>query len=179
MRFLIAALALLLAPAAAQAQPGYRPPDIAAQRTAMERLAPLVGRWEGEATLQHPQQMTVFQTEQVEFALDGAAILVRGSGHATAERTGAPVFQALGVLSYDDRRGAYEFRTYAMGHATTAAGEVLGDGQFRWSIEPGGPVRIRYTITVTGDTWREIGEMSYDNGATWRQTIDMTLRRLP
>lgn len=179
MRALLASLVLILTPTLASAQTGYRPPDVAAQRAAMERLAPLVGHWQGEVALQHPQQMTAFQTEQVEFALDGAVILVRGTGHATAERTGEPVFQALGVLSYDDQRSTYEFRTYAMGHATTAIGEVLGDGQFRWSINPGGPVRIRYTITVTGDTWREIGEMSYDGGETWRQTIDMNLRRIP
>lgn len=178
MRFLLAALAVLLIPATAQAQ-AYRAPDIAAQRAAMERLAPLLGRWEGEAQLQQPQAMTVYQTEQVDLALDGVAMLVRGTGHATAERSGAPVFQALAVLSYDDVRRVYEFRTYARGYATTATGEFLDDGSFRWSIDPGGPVRIRYTITITGDRWREIGEMSYDAGTTWAQTIDMNLRRLP
>jgi hypothetical protein len=179
MRFLLAALAVLLMPATAFAQGGYRPPDIAAQRAAMERLAPLLGRWQGEALVQQPQTMTVYQTEQVELALDGIAMLVRGTGHANAERSGAPVFQALAVLSYDDVRRIYEFRTYARGYAATATGEFLDDGSFRWSISPGGPVRIRYTITITGDQWREIGEMSYDNGTTWAQTIDMNLRRLP
>lgn len=178
MRFLFAALAILLLPTAAFAQ-GHRPPDIAAQRAAMERLAPLVGRWQGEARLQQPQAMTVYQTEEVELALDGVALLVRGTGHGDAERSGAPVYQALAVLSYDDARRIYEFRTYARGYVSTAIGELLEDGSFRWSINPGGPVRIRYTITITGDRWREIGEMSYDNGTTWQQTIDMNLRRLP
>ena len=100
MRFLLAALAVLLIPAAAQAQT-YRAPDIAAQRAAMERLAPLLGHWQGEAQLRQPQAMTVHQTEQVELALDGIAMLVRGTGHATAERSGAPVFQA----SYGGSKG--------------------------------------------------------------------------
>jgi hypothetical protein len=178
MRFLLAALALFVVPAAAFAQ-GYRPPDIAAQRAAMERLAPLLGRWQGEAQLQQPQSMTVYQTEQVELALDGVLMIVRGTGHADAARSGAPVFQALAVLSYDDQRRTYEFRSYARGYATTATGEFLEDGSFRWSINPGGPVRIRYTIAITGDRWREIGEMSYDNGTTWQQTIEMDLQRLP
>ncbi|MEZ5956304.1 MAG: hypothetical protein R3C27_03715 [Hyphomonadaceae bacterium] len=145
----------------------------------MQRLAPLAGRWAGEATLTHPQQMTAFQTEQIEFALDGAVMLVRGAGYETPEHVGTPVFQALAVISYDDQRSIYEFRSYAMGHATTATGEVLGDGQFRWSINPGGPVRIRYTITVTGDIWNEIGEMSSDAGTTWQQTIQLNLHRVP
>jgi hypothetical protein len=179
MRFLLTVLALLLTPVAASAQGQYRPPDTAAQHAAMQRLAPLVGRWQGEAALDFPQQMTVYQTEEVEFALDGAVMIVHGTGHATAERTGAPVFQALAVLSYDDQRQIYEFRAYAMGRATTATGEFLSDDQFRWSINPGGPVRIRYTITITNDTWREVGEMSSDGGANWRQTIDLNLHRLP
>ncbi|MEZ5961487.1 MAG: hypothetical protein R3C30_13850 [Hyphomonadaceae bacterium] len=178
MRTLIACLVLFLTPPLAAAQTGYRPPDVAAQHAAMQRLAPLVGRWQGEASLLHPQQMTVFQSEDIEFALDGAAIIVRGTGYDTTERSGTPVFQALAVISYDDQRSIYEFRSYAMGRATTATGEVLGDGQFRWSINTGGPVRIRYTITVSGDTWNEIGEMSSDGGATWQQTIDMNLHRV-
>jgi hypothetical protein len=178
MRFFLAAVAILLMPATASAQ-GYRPPDIAAQRAAMERLAPLLGRWQGEAQVSQPQTMTVHHSEHAELALGGTAMIVRGTGHSTAERTGAPVFEALGVLSYDDVRRTYEFRTYARGYAATATGEVLEDGRFRWSINPGGPVRIRYTIAISGDVWREIGEMSYDNGTTWAQTIDMNLRRLP
>ena len=178
MRYLLAALAFFLMHATALAQ-GHRPPDIAAQRAAMERLAPLLGHWQGEAQVQQPQAMTVYQTEQVELALDGVAMIVRGAGHADAARNGAPVFQALAVLSYDDQRRIYEFRTYARGYAATATGEFLDDGSFRWSLNPGGPVRIRYTIAITGDRWREIGEMSYDNGTTWQQTIEMDLQRLP
>jgi hypothetical protein len=41
------------------------------------------------------------------------------------------------------------------------------------------PVIIRYTIALDGDSWREIGEMSRDGGATWTPTIDMALRRIP
>ena len=158
------------------APPAYRGPDVAAQRAAMDRLAPLVGRWQGEANVQGG--MVVHQTEQVERELDGLLLSVRGVGHATAERTDAPVFQAAAIISFNDRSGGYEVRSYTHeGHVATAAGEVLPDGRFRWSFAAGGPVQMRFTIAVDGDMWRETGEISYDSGTTWRRTIDLALRR--
>lgn len=171
----IAALALA-APAAAQPWPQ---PDTAAQRAAIERLAPLVGRWQGEASVFAPAQTVVHQTEQVERAMDGLLLVINGAGYATAERNGEPVFRAMALISYDLRRGAYEVRAYTHeGHATTAAGEFLDDGSFRWSFAPGGPVQARFTIYFDQNGWRELGEMSRDNGATWTRTVELDLRRV-
>ena len=188
MRLALAAMLLTLTfagPALAQTPPAappgaYRGPDVAAQRTAMQRLAPLVGRWQGEADVQWPAPMRVHQTERVEADLDGLLLNVRGTGHATAERTGAPVFQAAAIISFNERRGVYEVRSYTHeGYVSTAVGEFLPDGAFRWNIDAGGPVRIRFTITFDASSWRETGEMSVDSGATWRRTLDLTLRRAP
>lgn len=173
----LAAFALLQA-APAEAQ-GYRAPDLAAQRAAIERLAPLVGVWQGVAEVASPNRATVHQTERVERAHDGLLILFNGAGYRTAARTGDPVFRAFGVLSYNDVHRVYELRSYALGHAVTARGEFLPDGAFRWSFAPGGPVQVRYTIWVNGTAWRETGEMSYDNGQTWTQTLEMNLTRVP
>lgn len=171
---ILAGFAVWTPPAAAQ-----HGPDTAAQRAAMDRLAPLAGRWQGEASVSSPAPVIVHQTEQVERALDGLLLVINGTGHATADRTGAPNFQALGVISYDPRRSLYEVRAYTHeGHVTTATGEFLSDGAFRWSFAPGGPVQIRFTITFDQTTWREVGEMSRDNGATWTRTIDLNLRRV-
>jgi hypothetical protein len=171
----IVALALA-APAAAQPWPQ---PDTAAQHAAMDRLAPLVGRWQGEASVYAPAQARVHQTEQVERALDGLLLVINGTGHATAERHGEPVFRAMAVISYDARRGAYDVRAYTHeGHATTAGGEFLDDGSFRWSFAPGGPVQVRFTLTFDENGWRELGEMSRDNGASWSPTVSLDLRRV-
>jgi len=164
------------APAAAQHQRG---PDTAAQRAAIERLAPLAGRWQGEAQVFQPSERTVHQTEEVERGLNGLVLIINGTGHATAERTGDPVFRAFAVISYDTRRNQYEVRAYTHeGHATTATGAFLDDGSFRWSFTPGGPVQVRFTITFDQTAWRELGEISMDSGATWTRTVDLNLRRI-
>lgn len=173
----IVAAIMLFTPDFAVAQQ-YRGPDTAAQRAAIERLAPLVGRWQGEAQVFQPTQTTVHQTEQVEHGLDGLVLIINGTGHATAQRTGNPVFRALAVISYNTLTNQYEVRAYTHeGHATTASGLFLDDGSFRWSFAPGGPVQVRFTITFDQTTWRELGEISMDNGATWRRTVDLNLRR--
>ncbi len=169
-------IVLIAAPAAAQ---HHRAPDTAAQRAAMERLAPLVGDWQGQASVAQPVESTVHQTEQVEWALDGLLLVIRGAAHATADRSGEPVFAALGVISFNERSGVYEVRSYTHeGYVTTATGQFLEDGSFRWGFAPGGPVQMRFTITIDRDSWRELGEMSFDNGNTWTPTVQLDLRRL-
>lgn len=175
-----AALALGLMSGSALGQ--HAPPDLGEQRAAMARFAGLVGQWQGEAVTAGPNPAVVHQTERVERALDGLLLVVNGAGYATPDRAGAPVFQAMAVISYDDRRDAYEFRAYThQGYASTGAGEFLADGSFRWTPTPGGesPVRMRFTIRFDESAWRETGEMSRDGGQTWTPTLEMNLRRAP
>ncbi|HYD86159.1 MAG TPA: hypothetical protein VEA80_01675 [Vitreimonas sp.] len=177
MRTLFAALLAFAALAVPQPALGQYQVDLAPHRAALERLSGLVGVWEGEARVSGPHPMLVHQREEVRAGLDGTILIVHGRGFSTPERTGAPVFEAFAVLSYAPRTQAYEFRTYAFGHATTATAEFLPDGAFRWST-PAGPVQSRYTIWLTENTWREIGEISRDGGATWTQNIELNLHRI-
>lgn len=173
----IATALVLFAPHPAAAQP-HRGPDTAAQRAAIARLAPLVGRWEGEANVTAPAPMLVHQTEEVETSLDGLLLVIKGVGHASAARSGAPVFRAMAVISYDTQRNVYEVRAYTHeGYATTATGEFLEDGRFRWGFAPGGPVQMRFTMQFDDASWSERGEISLDNGATWAPTVDLALSR--
>lgn len=177
--FVAAAPALAQEHTAPPAANTYRGPDIVAQRAAMERLAPLVGHWQGTASVHAPTETTVYQSERVEWDMDGLVLVVHGTGYASPDHSGAPVFRAMAVISFDDRRGVYEFRTYNNGYAATATGEFLEDGTFRWSINPGGPVRMRFDIRFDAASWRETGESSYDNGQTWTRTVELDLRRAP
>ena len=178
---IITGLALIAAPSPASAQAeGRQGPDIAEQRAAMERLSPLVGRWQGEADVVVPHALTVHQTERVETDLTGLVLVIHGQGFANAEHTGDAIFNAMAVVSYNDRNDIYEFRSYtATGYATTATGAFQSDGSFRWSIVPeGSPVHVRFTIVFDATTWREIGEISYDRGATWSRTITLDLHKI-
>jgi hypothetical protein len=172
----IVAAVLLFAPLPAFAQ--HRGPDLAEQRAAMARIAGMVGDWQGEANVSFPVQRTVHQSEHIESAMNGLLLVIRGTGYATADRAGAPIFNAFGVISYDDARDLYEFRVYNDGRAATATARFLDDGRLQWTMDFS-PVIIRYTIALDGDSWRETGEMSRDGGATWTPTIDMALRRIP
>lgn len=185
MRFLILAVVVLgsvCASPAAQAQPqpaaapSYRGPDLGVQRAAIERLSNLVGQWSGTANLEFPVQRTIYQSERVERSADGLLLLIHGTGHADAALSGEPAFRAFGVISYDDGRQIYEMRAYNEGRAVTAEARFLDDGRFQWTMNFS-PVIVRYTLTVEGSHWREIGEMSRDAGATWTRTIEIDLAR--
>ncbi|HWA00268.1 MAG TPA: hypothetical protein VG841_08125 [Caulobacterales bacterium] len=165
----------VIAPAHAQsAQQQHYGPDLAAQHAAMDRLAGMAGDWTGVADVIMPTQRHVFQTEHIERDMDGLLLVIHGNGYASADHSGAPIFKAFGVISYDDRRQIYEFRVYNDGNAATAEARFLDDGRLQWTMAFG-PVRFRYTITLTAAHWNEIGEMSRDGGQTWTRTIEMNL----
>jgi hypothetical protein len=170
----LAAALVLGAPAHAQSHQG---PDLAAQRAAMERIAGMAGDWRGEANVAFPAPRIVYQNEHIERDMNGLLLVIHGSGYADADRADAPIFNAFGVISYDDARGIYEFRVYNDGRAATAEARFLDDGRLQWVMNFA-PVIIRYTITLGANTWNEVGEMSRDNGATWARTIEMNLTRV-
>lgn len=177
----LAIVAFLPVPSSAQnerpAAQQHRGPDVAAQRAAMERLSGMIGEWRGEANVTFPSAMTVHQNERIESDMNGLLLVIHGNGYATADRSSAPIFNAFGVISYDDARQVYEFRVYNDGRAATAEARFLDDGRLQWVMNFA-PVIIRYTITLEGDAWNEIGEMSRNNDATWTQTIEMNLQRV-
>lgn len=167
------------APAASGAVAG---PNIAAQKAALGKLAWLEGRWEGAGwtILPNGERATFRQTEDVALRLGGAILVIEGRGYPT---TGAMtpdtlLFNAFGVVSFDDQRGAYAFRSYAMGYASTFSASLRDDGAFEWRIAPPGAPQMRYVITQPEPgVWFEIGERSSDGGATWTQFFEMRLTK--
>jgi hypothetical protein len=168
---------IALSPTPAAAQGAHQGPSLEAQRAAMERVAGMAGDWQGEAAVTFPAQRTVYQREHIERDMNGLLLVIHGNGYATPERTGSAIFNAFGVISYDDARQIYEFRVYNDGRAATATARFLDDGRLQWTMDFS-PVIVRYTITLGPNTWNEIGEMSRDGGATWSQTIEMNLTRV-
>lgn len=159
-------------PLAAQAPPM---PDLARQRAEVEKLAWLVGTWEGEAWHQRgPQRTEILQKETVALRLDGLAILIEGEGRSKT----APdevLFRALGVLAFDETAQGLKLSTWTgEGRSMTTHADPTETG-FTWGFEVPQGV-IRYTVTRGEGTWHEVGEFTAD-GAVWNKFFEMTLRK--
>ncbi|MBD3161837.1 MAG: DUF1579 domain-containing protein [Candidatus Eisenbacteria bacterium] len=165
--------ALLTTGSFAQERPD---PDamIAAQKAAMERFSMMDGVWRGPAWGIGPtgEKFEITQTERVGDFLDGAIKVIEGRGY---EADGTIGFNALGIISSDPTAGTYTMRSYAMGNAGDFPIKPTDDG-FQWEI-PAGPMTIRYTATIDGDTWREVGDRITPEGEEIR-FFEMTLTRV-
>jgi hypothetical protein len=152
MRSAIVVLALC---ASASADPKPVKPT-AALAPAMAKLAFMRGVWAGPAkgTTLDGKPYTVTQTERMGPMLGGDVVVVEGRGYNPDGSTG---FNAFAVVSYDPQAKKYELRSYAMGMAGTFDFELTADG-YVWKIPAGPNAVIRYTATVKGDHWREVGE---------------------
>lgn len=174
----IALLALALAPALLAQGP---PDESAAERTAMKRLAFMVGEWEGDAWVQTGpgQRKQLRQTESVRYALDGVILLVEGKGYEKADdgSMGPLVFNAYGIVSWDGSAG-YALRSWLASGQEGARALEVSDSGFVWIQEvPRGKTRYTMRLTPAGE-WHEIGEYTPD-GQRWLPILEMRLIRRP
>ena len=141
-------------PASAQGQPDSAA-LIAAQHEAMKRFAYMDGVWRGPAwtILPSGQRHDVTQTERIGPFLDGSVKVLEGRGYNPDGTVG---FNAFGIISYQPGQQTYTLRSYALGYAGDFPLTPTTDG-YVW-ILPAGPAAIRYTATITNNTWREVGD---------------------
>jgi hypothetical protein len=155
-------------------------PSPEAARAAIAKLSKMVGKWEGEASVQMGPGPAhkVRQTEHVQSKLGGSVLLVEGVGHEKGDDGKEKVvFQALAVCAFDPNSKAYKFHAFRdNGMATVASAEVTDNGMI-WGFEDGRGGKIRYTITLKDDTWSEIGEYLVE-GQPARQFFEMTVKRV-
>jgi len=176
MRHLFLAAAGLLAlshPAIAQG-----PPDpaalLAAERAAMAPLAMMDGVWRGTAWTMTPAgRRDVVHTERVGQFLGGTVKVVEGRSYRPDGSVG---FNAFGTISYNPQTRAYTLHSYAMGFAGDFPLDVRPDG-YVWQIPAGPGATIRYTATIAGGAWREVGERIAAGGAPM-QIFEMNLKRV-
>lgn len=169
-----AAAILLAAPVAAVAQVPMQPAGSAAQREALAALDILDGEWRGQAVVHGPGGTeTLTQTERVGSLLGGSIKVIEGRGYAA---DGSTVFNAVAVISWDEREGRYRFRSWANGFSGDYRFERTEDG-FRWETPAGPNARIEYVATIRDGTWHEIGTWIAE-GQPPRQMIDMRLTRI-
>lgn len=169
-------LLLLMAPLPALRAQGRPDPVklMAAQKEAMAKLARMDGIWRGPAwtLLASGEKHTVTQTERVGSLLDGTVKAVEGRGY---DAEGKTTFNAFATLSFNPATGAYTLHSHAMGSVGDFTLTPTAEG-FTWEI-PAGPMVIRYTATLQGGTWKEVGDRILPGKEPVR-FFEMTLQRL-
>ncbi len=171
-------LALLLPLAAAPTARAQGRPDpaklIAAQQEALAKLAFMDGVWRGTAwsLLPSGEKHTITQTERIGPFLDGSIKVIEGRGYDSA---GKVTFNAFGTVSYSPATKAYTLHSHAMGSVGDYALTPMTEG-FTWEI-PAGPMTLRYTATIKGGTWLEVGDR-IQAGKEPVRFFEMTLKRV-
>ena len=167
--------AALLAAAGAHAQMPEAP-----SLAPMQRLDFLIGTWEGEGSMEHApgRRATFTSREVVEARLGGRVLVVEGLHRAPMPDRPEPVVvhHALGVLSHDEG-DAYRFRTWlANGHDGDFAARLTADGVLVWGHHDPRRGEVRYTITIAGGVWHEVGDVRRDDGE-WHRFFEMRLTK--
>jgi hypothetical protein len=164
-------LTAIRVPAARQRQG----PDIETQREAMAKLAFLVGRWSGEASVTEGagEPIKVLQSEDAQSKLNGLVLLLEGTGRNP--KTGNVVFSALATVSYDEASRSYRFRSHSGGRYLDTELKVRENG-FEWGYEAG-PASVRNVMELNGaGEWVEYSEVKIGANPP-RRTLQMTVRR--
>ena len=134
-------------------------PDTAAHRTAMVKLNFLVGKWRGEAVVTSTagKPITLVQTEDVSYRLDGLILQIEGVG---TDSSGQVVFNAFAIVSYDQSTGGYRIRAWNSGNFVETELNVDDKG-FRWGFQHHGlSVTNRMTVDSKG-LWSETSEAAH------------------
>jgi hypothetical protein len=149
--------------------------DKDALRAEMKKLDAMVGKWQGAGWIQQGKERETFTgTETVQRKIDGLALLIEGR---FVDKKDVVIHETLAVLSYNPASKDYDFNTFLFnGRKGQYTLKTAPDG-FQWGFSFTGGV-IRYNIKLTADTWLETGEMSMDEGKTWRQFFEMNLKKV-
>lgn len=168
-------MVLALGSAGALAQPPELP---TAQLAAIDRLAPMLGEWQGSGWIQMgPEGRSEFrQTESIREASGGTTVLVEGRGVADVDGREVVVHDALAVISFDAAEARYRFAAHTgRGEHRDSELTIVDDGSMVWGFDtPRG--KVRFTIWIGEGTWREVGAFSSD-GEQWLPFLEMNLIR--
>jgi hypothetical protein len=154
-----------------------RAPNVETQRTAMKKLAFLIGEWSGEASvLRGPGQFAeLVQTESVQFKLDGLVLVIEGVGRTKAD--GKLALQALGLVSFDDEAGTYRMRAFNDGRwLETEVRLADGANSITWGFNLGEfKTTTVLRINEKGE-WTEFAELAIGDHPP-QKLMDLKVRR--
>lgn len=145
----------------------------AAHKEALSKLDFMAGEWVGSGWMftQAGKKETFEQTENIQWKLDGAVLMIEGQG----KKEGKVVHDALAIISYDPSKEEYAFRSYlANGRSGDYKAKVLAENTLEWMIEaPGRTITYIITINEKGQ-WYEKGMMKMGDRPAF-QFFEMTL----
>jgi hypothetical protein len=88
------------------------------------------------------------------------------------------IHEALATITYDDQAKRYRFVTHTEKGMFAIPEAKLIEGGWQWGLQFPQDGGFRYTVKMTDKgEWHEIGERSQD-GKTWTQFHEMTLKRV-
>jgi hypothetical protein len=154
---------------------GQTTDSTAVKRSQLSNLSQMVGTWRGSGWIQQrPGREEFSGTEVIQKKLDGLAMLFDGK---FVSPQGKVVHETLGVLTYDETAKNFKFSTFLANGISGVQDLKIVGGHYEWGFQVPKTGTVRYTITIDGDTWSEIGEFSRD-GKTWAKTFEMKLTRV-
>ena len=163
--------------APAQAQP---PSPAPAVKAAMQKVAWLIGEWEGDGwrVTQSGAVETFTVSEVVEAKLDGQVLVIEGRGWShTQDGVRVDGHHAIGVFSYSAHEERYHFDAFVSEGYQTRATPEIGENTYSWSHSVGPNAEMQYTAQLTSDgAWFEIG--SYCRADDCQKTFEMRLTRI-
>lgn len=144
------------------------------QREAMKRLAFLMGRWSGPASVAvgpgEPMHLT--QTEDVQTKLGGLVMTIEGTSRDAA---GKIQFQAFATVAYDEASKTYRFRSYSGGHYLDTELTVEDRG-FSWTLDAGPAHIVNHMEVGPKGEWVETSTAKIGAMAP-RTTVQLRLKR--
>jgi hypothetical protein len=154
-------------------------PDLEIQRTAMNRLAFLTGKWSGEASAARGpgQVIELIQTEEAQLKLNGLVLQIEGVGRTKAD--GKLALQALGLISFDDESGTYRMRAYNDGRWLESEVKLDPSGSaITWGFALG-EYQTHSTLRLNEKgEWTELAELKIGERAPVK-LMELTVRRQP
>jgi hypothetical protein len=155
---------------------------LAAQIEAMRKLDPFLGEWLGEGRITSPgggAMQSIVQMVRVESQMAGQLVTMVDRVQRRVEPMPSPSGAGFAMLSYDDKAKRYLFRSYFMDGFTDLETEVPEAGLLRGIDRRDGVIRRITVDTRERGVWRELSELSRDDGKSWTTVYAITMKRLP
>lgn len=122
--------------------------------------------------LPNGEKHAITQTERIGPFLDGSIKVIEGRGY---DDNGKVAFNAFGIVSFDPATRLYNLHSHALGMSGDFAFKPSSSGYVR--DIPAGPMNIRYSAEIKGNTWHEVGDRIMPGQPPVR-FFEMTLKRI-